>query len=301
MTQVPEYPITFSIPECKIIDHIPHKIKMISDLIPGRTETYIYMTETEYYLEYQSSIFARTNKKAGWDCMRHYEIMANGCIPYFPNILECPANTMALCPKYLFYKGNLLYDRFKDKTVENLIPEEIFEYKSLIEEFLSYLRENLTTREIAKYILRTCDKPDAQNILVLSGNTDCDYLRCLTLHGFKMLLKDKCHDYPVVPHIYNCYIDPDRLYGKGFTYSNLLDPEEYYDPEKDATIEEDIRQRKYDLVIYGSFTRGMPLYDLIRQYYRPSEIVLLFGEDTTIEWFSYIYREPTNPIFIREW
>jgi hypothetical protein len=298
------YPISFSIPECKIIDVsniMNKKKKMLSNLIPGRTETYIYTTEKDYYHEYQISLFARTNKKAGWDCLRHYEIMANGCIPYFPDIEYCPINTMILCPKHLFYKANILYERIKDKTVENLNSQEKEECMTLIGEFIDYTKQNLTTEKIARYILKTCGKSDAKNILVLSGNTDCDYLRCLTLHGLKIILKEKCHDYPVVPHIYKCYIDEKKLYGKGFTYSNLLDPDEYYDITTDEMVEFNICNRKYDLVIYGSFTRGMPLYDLVREHYQPYEIVLLFGEDSTIDNYSHIYRDPLNPVFIREW
>lgn len=302
----PRYSITFSIPECKItkisiFDIMSKKKKILSSLIPGRTETYIYTTEIDYYQEYQNSLFARTNKKSGWDCLRHYEIMANGCIPYFPDIDNCPINTMAFCPKHLFYKGNVLYDRLKDKSVENLSSQEKDECTSLIEELLNFIKENLTTEKIAQYILRTCGKPAAQNILVLSGNTDPDYLRCLTLHGLKTVLKEKCHEYPIIPHIYKSNIDPNTLYGRGFTYSNLLDPEEYYNSSADETVESDICNRKYDLVIYGSFTRGMPLYDLVREHYKPDEIVLLFGEDSTIDHYSHIYRDPLNPIFIREW
>jgi hypothetical protein len=29
-------------------------------------------------------------KKGGWDCLRHYEIIGNGCMPYFENIEKCP-------------------------------------------------------------------------------------------------------------------------------------------------------------------------------------------------------------------
>lgn len=84
------HPITFSIPKDKIVLSIPLKTKNCSDLIPGKIETYIYQNEEDYYKEYQSSLFAITTKKGGWDCLRHYEIMANGCIPYFPNIEQCP-------------------------------------------------------------------------------------------------------------------------------------------------------------------------------------------------------------------
>ncbi len=38
--------------------------------------------------------------------------------------------------------------------------------------------------------------------MFLSGDVKIDYLRCLTLHGFKKLLGTNCHDYPIVPHLY---------------------------------------------------------------------------------------------------
>ena len=93
------HPITFSIPIEKIIINIPNKLKLVSDLIPGKIETYIYNTEEDYYKEYQKSYFALTFKKGGWDCLRHYEIIANGCIPYFSEIEKCPNNTLHLFPK----------------------------------------------------------------------------------------------------------------------------------------------------------------------------------------------------------
>jgi len=115
------YPITFSIPSSKIIKHKPDKEKFLSSLIPGDFSTYIYNTEEDYYNEYRKSFFAITLKKAGWDCMRHYEIIANGCIPYFKDIEQCPPNTLYLFPKELILKGNTLFEKalkesFMDKN-----------------------------------------------------------------------------------------------------------------------------------------------------------------------------------------
>ena len=50
------YPITFSIPECKIINKIPIKTQVVSKLIPGQLDTYIYNNETDYYNEYKRSL-----------------------------------------------------------------------------------------------------------------------------------------------------------------------------------------------------------------------------------------------------
>lgn len=98
---MPVYPISFSIPLSKIVDSIPLKTRLLAHIIPGNMNTYIYSTKHDYYKGYQESWFALTCKKAGWDCMRHYEIIANGCIPLFLNLPHCPPNTMTTFPKEL--------------------------------------------------------------------------------------------------------------------------------------------------------------------------------------------------------
>ena len=50
-------------------------------------------------------MFGVTRKKAGWDCMRHLEIMANGAVPFFTDLQELPAKTMQHYPKHLFQKA----------------------------------------------------------------------------------------------------------------------------------------------------------------------------------------------------
>jgi len=294
------FPITFAIPESKIVEDIPLKKKILSELIPGDLNTYIYNNEEEYYRQYQESFFAITKKKAGWDCMRHYEIIANGCLPYFIDIENCPENTMALLPKDLFVQANQLYlSKFIDKPMEGLSLDVIEEYNLLVHKFLDYLRSNLTTTKIAKYILNKTNHENVTKILYLSGNTLPDYLRCLLLQGFKELLGDKCHDFPIIPHLYNSFDSNNNdIYGKGFTYSRLLAPE-LHQNDLDANIEQDISNKYYDIVIYGSYHRGMPYYDLVRKYYQTSEIILLCGED--IHYCdNHYYLSCGHPMFIRE-
>jgi hypothetical protein len=299
------HPITFSFPEEKIIREIPVKTKLISSLIPGNLSTYIYTNETDYYNEYRNSLFALTTKKAGWDCMRHYEIIANGCIPYFPNIEECPPNTMALLPKNLIKEGNLLYDKYKNTTLIELGSRDIEQCKELIIKLVTYLQNNLTTTRIAKYILRLIRsnldtrKKDVKSILFLSGETSPDYLRCVTLHGFKTIFGSRCHDYPKIPHIYkSSTIDYSILYGKGITYTNLLNSY-LRDNSLDETIEEDILNKKYDIVIYGSYHRGMPFYEKISSIYSASDIILLCGEDIHIcDYMRWINKG--HHVFVRE-
>lgn len=272
-------PITFSIPEEKIVNFVPYKTKLLSSLIPGNVSTYIYSTEKDYNTEYKKSMFALTHKKGGWDCLRHYEILANGCIPYFTDIDCCPPSTLALLPKQLIMEGNELYNKLSKKSINEITYEEYDIYNSLLTKLLNYTKNYLTTKKIAEYILDKTNNKNIKKILYLSGNTFPDYLRCLTLHGLKQLLGSNCHDFPKIPHIYKSdSINYQELYGRGYNYTNLLD-ESLHDDSLDLDIEEQIKNKKFDIIIYGSYHRGMPFYELVCETYKPHEIILLCGED----------------------
>lgn len=275
------FPITFSIPECKIIKSIPEKKKLISNLIPGVLSTYIYNNENEYYKEYMSSIFATTTKKGGWDCLRHYEILACGSIPYFPFLENCPYNTLNLFPKDLIIDGNFLYIKLKNKKFNELNDKELEECNLLSNKLLDYTIQNLTTKKMTQYILNKINIVNFENlkILYLSGDTNPDYLSCLNLIGFKELIGSNCHDYPKINYIYkNQNIDYTKLYGKGFTYSNIVDSR-LRENDLDNNIKNDILNKYYDIIIYGSYHRGMPFFDIVNKVYKPNEIVLICGED----------------------
>jgi hypothetical protein len=234
------HPITFSFPDEKIIRSFPTKTKLMSNLIPGVMSTYVYNCEYDYYNEYRQSIFATTTQKGGWDCLRHYEIIANGCIPYFPNIESCPEQTMALLPKQLLIESNALYGSLKHKSMQDLSQAETEECALMAWRLVEYLRAHLTTQKVAAYILEQTHHSACKTVLYLSGDPNPDYLRCLTLHGLKTIFGARCHDAPHVRHIYkHATTDHSSLYGKGFTYTNLLEAPSR-DPDLDATMEADI-------------------------------------------------------------
>ena len=175
-------PINFSIPKNKIIKEVNRKPKnLLSPLIPGRLETYIYKDEKSYNHMYQNSVFALTYRKGGWDCFRHYEILMNGCIPFHLEINKCPNKTLEKLPKDLLkeilkkyewilskYNPFFIYKKkFLDikkimlflissikpnENLENFIHnnEEVFEIKN---QLLNYTKNNLTTGLIAKGII----------------------------------------------------------------------------------------------------------------------------------------------------
>lgn len=285
------YPISFSIPSQKILDNIAEKRTLFAAIIPGIASTYIYNDEQDYYNGYRESVFGKTKRKAGWDCLRHYEILANGCIPYFEGLNQCPTNTMTHFPKELVKEAMATLE-----TTTELNSELV---KGYCQKLLDYTREHLSTKAMASYVLRTIHATSAQSVLYLSHDLGPDYLRCLTLIGFKELFGKQCHDYPGIPHIYTTFGPAaSKLYGKGISYTNILDKTANRDDSKDSTIESDICSHKYDVVVYGSIHRGSPFWDLVTNHYSPSEIVLLCGEDLhacNITHFGENYN-----LFIRE-
>jgi hypothetical protein len=295
------FPITFSIPKEKIINEEEYilKTKLLSDLIPGVVSTYIYNTEEAYYNEYRLSYFALTKKKGGWDCLRHYEILANGCIPVFESIDKCPKYILSLLPKDLLKEGNKLYDKLKTKHITQITTQDKDEYYELRKKLLQYTKQNLTTERLAHYILIKIKKTETIKILYLSKDTSPDYLRCLTLHGLKTIFGENIHDYPKISHLYkSSTIEYNTLYGRGITYTNLLDPS-FRNENLDDDLLNLINQKYFDLIIYGSYHRGMIYQEHVMQHYKPDEIVLLCGEDDHLcnykEWVDKGYN-----VFVRE-
>lgn len=298
---MPNYLIGLSIPEEKIIDYIPEKTKMLSNMIPGNLSTYIYDNEIDYYNEYRSSYFAITMKKHGWDCLRHYEIMANGCIPYFIDIEYCPAHSMSLLPKKLFIYGNTLYEKYKNKNIDDLTIDDKNELNKLIKDILLFTKTNLTTKCITKQILEKSNHINVNKILVITGQEGVpDCMRGLILNGLKNMFKNNCHEYPKTSYIYKNNYDYKNMYAKGFTWTGLIEnSNDYRDDNLDNTILEDINNKKYDIVIFGAIARGLPLYDIIAKVYKPDEIIVICGDDQHSCDHSILVRNNNNHFFTR--
>ncbi len=176
-------PINFAIPKSKIVNEIDKNPKnLLAPLIPGKIGTYVYSDENSYYEMYKKSIFALTYKKAGWDSLRHYEILMNGCIPLFLDIKNCPPDTLTKLPKgklieilnefseilkfynplKIFKKKHLTFHRilslFSLKSEKNGLEiflkdnEAIFEIKNNL---LDFTKKRLTTEVLAKNTLES--------------------------------------------------------------------------------------------------------------------------------------------------
>lgn len=152
-------PISFSIPEEKIVKSLPAKTKLfpkhivdpeVASQISGSVTSYAFESEAEYYADLQSAKFGITTKRSGWDCLRHYEIAANGCVPCFRDLDKKPKT----CAPHGLDKTNcIIYNNYDDLMIKiNSIDED--QYRQLQTNSLQWVREN-TTIERAKQILST--------------------------------------------------------------------------------------------------------------------------------------------------
>ena len=181
------FPISFSIPEEKITTPLKKKFDfapLVPNSSPEHNSSYIYNDEESYYNDYRQSYFAYTCKKGrkdfideAWDSMRHYEILACGCIPFFTDIEKCPQFTMRRFPKDLCIQAKKLVGVLPgtketynpSKTTYIGTAEEIHcgekrgridfdkfdrqAYEDLNHLFMEHTRKYLTTISTAKYFL----------------------------------------------------------------------------------------------------------------------------------------------------
>lgn len=137
------YPISMAVPTELVQENNLNKIKLFGNIYPGVVETYNFKTEKSYFDDYKQSYYGVTCKKGGWDCLRHYEILANNCIPYFLDLENCPPLTLHNFPKSIILETNKY-------AAKNLIHPN---YNEINQTLLQYTRQHLTTQALINYIL----------------------------------------------------------------------------------------------------------------------------------------------------
>ena len=151
--------ISFSIPAEKILTQLPDKTQLfsrhivdpaISEKIPGSATGHVFDNEHDYYADLRASRFGITTKRAGWDCIRHYEQAANACVPCFRELDQKPTTC---APHGLNETNCICYHNYGDLMlkIESLSGEQ---YAELQANTLSWVRQN-TTLESAKRLLQT--------------------------------------------------------------------------------------------------------------------------------------------------
>jgi len=187
------HPLTFGIPSKHVQDAVQPKGKELSTVVPGDWSTYAYMPredqtpqqraqlERDYYVDMQRSFFGLTWKKGGWDCLRHIELLASGCLPLFTDIARAPRGVLSLYPKRVF---QLLLDfpgimnltgvpgrqgtptstdpSFDPKDRVVVIDQEKINlplYATVVNVLLEFTRDRLTTEAVAAHVLSRMGVP----------------------------------------------------------------------------------------------------------------------------------------------
>jgi len=149
------YPLSYSIP-LKCVNSLEQvkKTRLYSPLIPGDNKTYIYKDEDSYNNNYRDSYFSFTYKKGGYDCLRHYEILANNSIPYYIDIDDIPNKTMSTFPKSII-----------KNAIHTLInnPKDFTAFDKYIEELHNYTINNLTCEKSAENFIGLINRVNGEN------------------------------------------------------------------------------------------------------------------------------------------
>jgi hypothetical protein len=155
-------PIPFSIPPEKIVAApLEKKKKFAQHLVDpeaaarfGGSTQGVFATEADYFHDLQTSMFAVTTKRSGWDCLRHYEIAANGCVPCFRDLDHKPAT----CAPHDLNRDNcIIYHSVDDleRQIAGLSPAA---YQVLQQNALNWARRNSSVAA-ARRFLEACNLP----------------------------------------------------------------------------------------------------------------------------------------------
>jgi len=279
------FPLSFSVPDECIVDTIPKKTTLLASLIPGDMTTYIYdkYKEKEYNEMYRSSRFAITKMKGGWDCLRHYEILMNGCVPLFENLNECPSYTLTTYPKELNDEAYELYNNW----IEN--EEHIEKYNTLCLKYLEHTKKYCTTSYTSEYLLKNIKNGDkVKNVLLITCHHGNNYNRESLWIGLKRYIKSingVAVEHEKLPFLYDDFdnFSEHKYYSNNcFTYPKRLQKDNYYNMNENEIVEK-INNKFWDLIIYGKVGPDefctFPFFDIVKSNYNKNKLVFIFGGD----------------------
>lgn len=134
------HPITFAWPTWAKTPKKLTKEYVMAPCDPRYKTSYKFKTEKDYFLQYSKAFFGVTKKKAGWDCMRHYEILACNALPYYLDFENKPKTTQMNWPVELQQRANGMVYQFMHT------PHGWFDlpgYQDLSDEFQNWFIEHL--------------------------------------------------------------------------------------------------------------------------------------------------------------
>jgi hypothetical protein len=149
--------ISFSFPAEKVLDEAPvGKQRLLASHVVdpevagrlGVPTSYAFSDEADYYADLRSARFGITVKRAGWDCMRHYEQAANGCVPCFRDLDRKPPR----CAPHGLDETNCVTYHDYDDLMRRLEAVDEARYLALQEGALQWARANTTVRRAEQFL-----------------------------------------------------------------------------------------------------------------------------------------------------
>jgi hypothetical protein len=149
--------IAFSIPAEKVLSEPPReKTRLLASHVVdpevaarlGVATSYAFRDEAAYYADLQSARFGITVKRAGWDCLRHYEQAANGCVPCFRDRDLKPPRC---APHGLDDSNSVSYGDY-DELMRRLEAIDDARYGELQAGALAWARANTTVRRAERFL-----------------------------------------------------------------------------------------------------------------------------------------------------
>ncbi len=166
----PFIPISFALPTKLVRNELAEKKRYLAYIVPSdhhheNRKTHTYYDQNKYYTDYAESYMAVNVKKGGHCSFRHLEILGNGCIPIWGDLLTCPKNTLVDIPKNFLLKVKDIkglnikrYPFDKNDIDDNLISIEDSIDKNLLLEYcqycLDYTKKYLTTQSLGEYMIK---------------------------------------------------------------------------------------------------------------------------------------------------
>lgn len=150
------FPIGFGIPLGKISYWHNNRTRLFQSTAPSDTcfyenSSYKFSNESSYYNDMRKSWFGLTCKKGGWDCLRHYEILASGAVLLFKDFNQKPKWCQPLnLPTISYHTKDELHSIMNRLVVDNIPTAE---YLELQDKQQQWLFANGTTIARAKYMM----------------------------------------------------------------------------------------------------------------------------------------------------
>ena len=215
------FPIGFALPASYFVESVPRTkafdwMPLGPKRFPARGKYEASIDDEDYFRElYSQSHFAWTHRRGGWDCLRHYEIIAAGAIPFFYDLEECPHNSLGHLPKQLLLEARSMAGvdhilaqadsgHFTEPFVHpadgssgvnfrrrGTIVDAAFNatrYFEYADRLLQYGKRYLTTAALAAYVLRSLGVEEPRRVLLFArSDGGFDYLETTILSGLSEL------------------------------------------------------------------------------------------------------------------